>query len=273
MNVCVFPTTDVLEARWNEQGVAQNSEDRLGSLFVSSQDHGVARREESCMSRAAGLRWRGLVGAFLLLLAAGSSTGCAYVVTLGYLLGGPPSIEPDFDKMTKKSLTDKGVKVAVVVFCPDEIRWNYTDADKDIAKFIAFRLHEHHVSVINPDRVQEWLDQHEDWDRPEEVGQATGATHVVVVDVHKYNLYEENSHELFRGRAEVMVAVHHMNKDGDADKIYMKELTSLYPLQTPRSASDLSYDRFRKQYLSRLSEEIGRLFYEYYNGDDISDVI
>ena len=202
-----------------------------------------------------------------------SASGCNYLILVGYLIGGPPSIQPDFDKLTKESLTDKGVKVAVVCFAPDEIRLNFIDVDKDIAKFVAHRLFQNKIDVIQPDRVQEWLDKHDDWDKPDEIGEATGATHVIFVDVHKYNLFEENSHELFRGRAEVLVSVFKMQKGDQSEKIYTKEITSLYPLSAPRATEELSYDRFRRQYLGRLSDEVGRLFYEYFNGDDIADVI
>ncbi len=202
-----------------------------------------------------------------------SASGCNYLILIGYLIGGPPSIKPDFDKLTKESLTDKGVKVAVVCFAPDEIRLNFIDVDKDIAKFVAHRLFQNKITVVHPDRVQEWLDKHDDWDKPDEIGEATGATHVIFVDVHKYNLFEENSHELFRGKAELLVSVFKMQKGDQAEKIYTKEITSLYPLTAPRATSEISYDRFRRQYLGRLSEEVGRLFYEYFNGDDIADVI
>jgi hypothetical protein len=221
-------------------------------------------------------RRRHIAGALWLVILAAAVTvlpGCNYFILAGYLIGGPPSVKPDFDKMTKKSLTDRGVKLVVVCFAPDEIRLNFQDVDKDIAKYVANRMFEHKAVVVHPDRVQDWLDKHDDWDKPEEIGQATGATHVIFIDVHKYNLFEENSHELFRGRSEVLVSVYEMEKDGTAEKIYTKELTSLYPMETARDQSEISYDRFRRAYLSRLSEEIGRLFYEHFNGDDMADVI
>ena len=63
---------------------------------------------------------------FLTLLALFAATaigvsGCNYVVLLGYLIGGPPSISPDFDEMTGTSLTDKDVIVAVVCYAPKEV--------------------------------------------------------------------------------------------------------------------------------------------------------
>jgi hypothetical protein len=220
-------------------------------------------------ARPARALWLGLVWA-----AVASSCGCNYLVFLGYMIGGPPTVEPDYEKMTKKSLTDKGVKVAVVCFVPDEIRLNFLNVDKDIAKYVAHRLGAHDVKVVHPDRVQDWLDTHDDWDRPEEIAEATGATHIIFIDVHKYSLFGKDSHDVYQGRCEAQVSVSEFQKDaGDADRIYTKEVTSIYPLEVPRPQSETPYEQFRRQYLGRLSEEIGRLFYEYEKGDDIADVI
>lgn len=221
------------------------------------------------LRKSRGARWALLaVGLFSL-----AGSGCNAIVLAGLLIAGPPTIEPDYDRMTKKSLRDKDMKVAVVCFAPDEVRLNFIDVDKDIAKYTAHQLNQHHIHVINPDRIQEWLDKHEDWDKPEEIGEATKATHVILVDVHKYNLFEENTHELYKGRAEVLVSVFEMQKDGSTEKVYTKEIGCQFPLETPRETSEISYDRFRREYLSRLSDEIGRLFYSHENGDDIRDVI
>jgi hypothetical protein len=228
---------------------------------------------QTTSDRSPSLSSRIRVGLLAIGLLSILGSGCNYFILAGYLLGGPPSIEPDYDKMTKKSLRDKDIKVAVICFAPDEVRLNFIDVDKDIAKYVAHRLKEHHIATINPDRVQEWLDKHEDWDKPEEIGEASKATHVIMVDVHKYNLFEENSHELYKGRSEVLISVYEMQKDGTTEKVYTKEITCSYPLETARETSDISYDRFRREYLGRLSEEIGRLFYEHFNGDDIGDVI
>ena len=212
-------------------------------------------------------------GLFAIGLLSLLGSGCNAFILAGLLLAGPPTVEPDFDKMTKKSLREKDVKVAVVCFAPDEVRLNFIDVDKDIAKYCAHQLNQHNIHVINPDRIQEWLDKHEDWDKPEEIGEATKATHIILVDVHKYNLFEENTHELYKGRAELLISVFEMQKDGSTEKVYTKEVTCQYPLETPRETSEISYDRFRREYLGRLSEEIGRLFYSHSNGDDMRDVI
>jgi hypothetical protein len=197
--------------------------------------------------------------------------GCNFVVLFGYLIGGPPSIEPDFDVMTGKSMTGKDVTVAVVCYAPMELQYDFHAIDNEIAKYVTFRLNQHHIKVVNPDQIRAWLDEHSGWDRPDEIGRAFGVKYVVYIDVSKYSLYEESSANLYRGRAEGMVSVFEMDETGEGEKIYSKEILSKFPLAVPRSASETTYSRFKREYLSRLSDEIGRLFYEYYNGDDIPD--
>jgi hypothetical protein len=204
------------------------------------------------------------------LLFTSSLCGCLNnIIAAAYFLGGRPTVEPEFDKVTHKSMTDKDVTVAVICFAGDEIRYNFDNIHRDIAKYVTWRLHAKHVKVFNPDVVNDWLDKHNDWDKPEEIGAALDATYVIQIDMHSYTLYAENSSNLYQGRAECFVSVVEMAEDGTGEKIFTKELVSKYPLAVPRPTTETEYDTFRKEYLARLSDEIGRLFYEYENLEDI----
>ncbi|MEO1995451.1 MAG: hypothetical protein ABGZ17_09265 [Planctomycetaceae bacterium] len=218
-------------------------------------------------------RWRLCLVSAALALSMTGLAGCNYVVFLGYLIGGPPSIEPAFDLETNKSLTDYEVTVAVVCYAPKELKWDFENIDYEVGKYVAYRMGEHKIKFVNPDIVRDWLDKNPDWDHPEEIGEALGTSYVIYIDMHEYGLYEEATAHLFRGHAEVMVSAYEMSDDGSGDKIFSKELTSKYPLHAPRSTSEVTYSTFKRQYLSRLSEEIGRMFYESYNGDDIHDAM
>ncbi|MEX0703336.1 MAG: hypothetical protein WD069_14675 [Planctomycetales bacterium] len=212
---------------------------------------------------------RGTLAAALLPLAA----GCQYVVLGGYLLGGRPSYEPRFDAETKRSMTDKDVTVAVVCYLPKEHKWDFPGIDDEITKHVCHRLKDHQIQVIRPEHVRAWLDEHPDWDRPEEIGEAFGATYVIYLDVLDFSLYEAGRSNLYRGRSEVAVKVTAMDPrhKGEGEEIYTANLISKYPLEIPRDTHDVTYERFKLEYLARLSEEIGRNFYEHYAGDDMSD--
>lgn len=200
-------------------------------------------------------------------------SGCLKpLIFFGYLLGGPPSIEPDFDIMTKKSMTAKEATVAVVCYAPLEVKYDFSSIDHELAKFLTFRLVQHKIKVANPDRVRAWLDENADnWDEPSEIGKALNVKYVVYIDLESFNLWEENSHNLYRGHAEGVVSVFELDEDGEGEKIYTKEIISRFPTIAPRASTEVDYATFKQQYLTRLSEEIGRLFYEQYNGDDIPD--
>ncbi len=199
-----------------------------------------------------------------------TATGCNYVILLGYLIGGPPSITPDYEALTGKSMTDHDVVVAVACFAPKDVLYNFAHVDREVTKHVSYRLHQHKIKTINPDLVQQWLDENPNWDEADEIGRGLGATYVVYVDLTDFTLYEENSHELYRGRSEGVVTVYELDEDGNGEPIYSKDLVSRYPLAAPRDTSQVSRPQFQMEYMSRLSEEIGRLFYEHFNGDDIS---
>lgn len=210
-------------------------------------------------------------GALSLLLGGGgllTASGCAQFTLLGYLLGGPPSIEPDFDKETGEGLDNPEYNIAVICFAPTEMKLHHPKVDIEVASTVAYRFLQNEIPAMNPDKVHAWLDQHRDWDHAEEVGAALKATHVVEIELADFDLYEENSTQLFRGRTEAYINVYEMDVEaGTGERIYSKELDFVFPTEVPRSSYDQPLTNFKMEYLSRLSEKIGFLFYERYSGD------
>lgn len=208
-----------------------------------------------------------LVAALLVCL---SLSGCNYVVFLGYLIGGPPSVEAEFEAQTNESMTDKDVTVAVVCFAPNEVLYGFENINHELAKYVTFRLAQHKINVVPPDYVKAWLEENKDWDKPEEIGAAFKTTYVVYIDLNKFSLYEEGSASLYRGHAEAFVSVWKMDENGEAEKIFNAEKISRYPAQQPISTSEETFTNFKARYLTRLSDQIGRFFYEYYISDEIA---
>ena len=206
-----------------------------------------------------------------ILLLCVTASGCNYLVMFGYLIGGPPSVEPKFDEETKESMTDPDVKVVVVCFAPDEIKHSFESIDHELAQYVSFQLHAHKIKVVPPDLVKGWLEENTDWDKPEEIGAYFKVTHVIYIDLNEFTLYEEGSPNLYRGRAECIVSVWKMDEDTHAEKIFSQEKTSKYPMHQPVSSGDKTYTTFKGEYLTRLSDEIGRFFYEYYIADEIGN--
>ncbi|HIK95172.1 MAG TPA: hypothetical protein EYG03_24790 [Planctomycetes bacterium] len=195
--------------------------------------------------------------------------GCNYFILLGYLIGGPPQLQPLFEKETKKSFTDRNIRVAVVCYAPDDLTKFHDNIDQMLASRLASMLYRHQIEIINPDVIQAWMVNNPDWDTAAEVGAEFDVNYVVYVDITDFALYERDSTSLFRGRCEALVSVYEMETDGSGRRIFDRDVQSVFPTEVPRSASEVSYETFRNEYFFRLADEIGRLFYPYGHGDDI----
>ncbi len=234
--------------------------------------HQSSPANKTTLQTTAGNKWPAAMRVLCCLGLLLVTPGCNYVILLGYLIGGPPQLQPLFEKETGKSFTDKDVRVAVVCYAPDELKYQYDNIDLILSQSIAQHLSvKGKVDVVRPDKVRTWLADNRDWDTPVEVGAAFDVSYVVYVDVADFSLYERDSANLFRGRCEAIVSVYEMKADGTGRPIFSRDLTSAYPTQVPRSASEVSYDTFRMEYFTRLSDEIGRLFYPSLSGDDIGN--
>lgn len=210
--------------------------------------------------------WMWLLGACLSLLL---TAGCQQFVILSYLIGGPPSIEPDFDKETGQSLKGKENTVAVVCFAPREMLLEFPNIDDEIAAQVAYRLGENKITIVKPDYVRAWTDAHPKWELAEEIGRQFKANYVVEVELSTFSLYEGNSTTLFRGRTEADIHVTEVDEGGRGDRIFSKELDFHFPVRVPRSSTEGELLPFKREYISRLSDKIGWMFYESYNGDTI----
>lgn len=197
-------------------------------------------------------------------------TGCAQFVLLSYLIGGPPSVEPDFDAETGLSLSGKDLTTAVVCYAPTELKWNFPNIDDEVAAQATYRLRDHNIKVIDPDYIRAWIDEHPDWEQAAEIGKVFQTDFVVEIELESFSLYEEgNSTSLYRGRTVGFIYVTQMNEDGTGERVFSKELDFAFPTRVPRSAYDQSLASFKREYLSRLSERIGWMFHESYTGDMI----
>ena len=201
-----------------------------------------------------------------------SLTGCLkQILFLGLLIHGPPSIEPDFESRTGKSMTAKGVTVAVLCEAPLELQHDFGKIDRELGKYLTFRLREHQVVSVHHERVQAWLDEHPHWDSPTELGKALGVTYVIHIEIEQHSLFEKNNQNLLRGRTEGLLSVYEMSDDGDGKRIYTRDVRARHPRLAPRSTYNTTLANFKREYLSRLSDQLGWYFYEHHHGDDIPD--
>lgn len=219
---------------------------------------------------------RGVV-AIMLLLTTVSYTGCTPILLLGYLIGGPPTKEPKFHEVTKKSMDARNTTVLVYCYAPNDLKYDQDKVDYEVAKTVALRLNAEGIKVVDPDRVYAWLDSNPDFEREVELGAAFNATYLIKIDLHDYSLFAERSHDLYQGRCNGHISVWEMDmkSDGKTAKksgkiIFSTDVASRYPKEMPVQSSQCTSEYFKKLFLSALSAEIGGLFYPTLVGEEFT---
>ena len=59
--------------------------------------------------------------------------------------------------------------------------------------------------------------------------------------------------------------------DGGGKRVYTRDIRARHPRLAPRSTYNTTPANFKREYLSRLSDQLGWYFYEHHHGDDIPD--
>ena len=166
---------------------------------------------------------------------------------------------PEFQFHTGRNIDDQ--PGPVVVFClePNTLNRNHAHACQSIARQVSDELKHNHVNVIDPDKVEAWISTNRN-SKPAVVGEAFGAGYVIAIDLRSYDLYEEKSKSLYRGRSEVTAEVVMMNDGGTSNTIYMKNLHNKWPKTVGVSVDDYPHAVWEKMYLSVLSGQVSELF-------------
>lgn len=235
-----------------------------------------------------------LVCCFLLEL-----SGCSLFVMAGKMLQGDPVIEDEFKAWYGKSMAKSGKKVAVLCSTPEAIKSEFSSLDLDLAAEINRKLSLHDINVIKNHKIANWIDDHGGGNLDlKELGSEIDADLVIQVTLEHFDFREENSPDLFRGRARGSVVVYELVRDDEksplkfeskpgskADKtkkdessarqvrsvreVFAKTFDSTYPPHQPISIGQMQPESFRKKFLDRVGDELSRLFYRHKPGTDI----
>jgi hypothetical protein len=213
------------------------------------------------------------LAAALLMLACLITSGCSLGVMAGKMLFGDPLITCEFTERTKIDLSKEKKKVLVVCSTPESIRSDYPSLNYDLLEQITYGLRRHEIEVMDTGEVATWLDDNGGvWNDVDELAENFDADYIIHVDIDEFDYREPNSPNLLRGKAFGTVSAYQVKElDGlkRAREVFVSEYTSEYPNHMPVSIESESPTVFRKKYLDRIADQIGRFFYNYKTGAEI----
>ncbi len=161
-------------------------------------------------------------------------------------------IDPNYDGL-------EGKRIAVIclsddsAYGPDTLTYILSNA---VGTRLASKLPAG-SEVISPARVEAWIDEN-GWNESEFVrlGEGIGAEKVVAIEVSSYSLKEGST--LYKGRCDVTVTVHDIEKDGQVPFVFGPE-HYVFP-RDARPAIQTTEREFEAFYLAQLTNVIANQF-------------
>ncbi|MHC4983807.1 MAG: hypothetical protein ACYTF6_11670 [Planctomycetota bacterium] len=190
----------------------------------------------------------------LLLTACG---GCRLVRYIGYLLA--PARRTRTEKAAFSDLP--GHSVAVVMYCGENIAYEYPYAQSGLSERIAAELEQRikRVEVIDPERVLKYQYENIYWDsmRKTELGKALGAEYVLLVSLMQYTSREPNSVSLSRGRIVAEASVYQTSLPENKARVWRApSVKAVFPADAPtgllRGQARRILDETERQFVDAL---------------------
>lgn len=127
------------------------------------------------------------------------------------------------------------------------------------------------IQVIKASKLARWQDEHPDWHgkSPAEIGRALEADYVIFVEIDNFTLFEDGANrQLLQAKAEVSVSV--VRVEGEEGEVVFPRDTFNFEFPKGRSIhiSDITPNRFRREMLQRLAEQIVWYFVPHGFGED-----
>jgi hypothetical protein len=143
----------------------------------------------------------------------------------------------------------------------------------DILDGVTRRLRVNGVSMISPDAVASWLDDHGGrFDDVAALGSELKADYVIHIELTKFRCKEENSPHLLRGRSEGHVRAYKLEGTGaskQAMEVMSSDFVAVYPAGNPIAADRRSETNFSQEYIGRVCLQLAQMFYDHPMAEEI----
>lgn len=179
--------------------------------------------------------------------------GCAAAALAMYAIKGT-NVPGEYEEL-------KDQRVCVVCRPTASLQYSNASVSKRLARLVSVLLDQNirKLHVIDVREVEQWTDENS-WNEYHEVGQALKADLVIGIDLENFELYQGQT--LYQGRASLTVSVNDVEKPGTVH--FEKVLPQvIFPPNSGIPASDRPEAEFRAQFLNRVANQVGNLFYSH----------
>jgi hypothetical protein len=194
-------------------------------------------------------------------------TGCVNISAMvSKMILGDPQIAASFRQRTGVTLSDKHT---VIVYCtaPTTVLDDHASVALDLQKQLSQQMGRRGIHVVSPNEVSRAVD--DNGGRADHAFLARKfpeADYIFTISLGAFDCEEPNSPNLFRGFASGMIRGYEAKGEEagsrHAIQIFEQEFQVEHPTH-PVPRDSISPSTFEKQFLDRLSNELGHFFYDF----------
>lgn len=203
------------------------------------------------------------------------STGCVNITAMmSKMILGDPQISASFRQRTGVTLSDEHT---VIVYCtaPTTVLDEYPSVNIDLQKQLSQRMQRRGIKIVSSNDVSRAIDDNGGRaDHNILARKFPQADYVFIISLGAFDCKEPNSPNLFRGFSAGMIRAYAAKGDAaegtarHAIQIFEQEFQVEHPTH-PVPRDSISPSTFEKQFLDKLSDELGRVFYDFRSSEII----
>lgn len=129
--------------------------------------------------------------------------------------------------------------------------------------------------IILAAKVNQWMDEHQDWKSPYEIGQGLNVDYVVYIELRRIGFYEkEGWKQFYKGNCDASVSIHRIGTDSDqAIPVWGPNSYSFkFPNgMRPLSDSEVTLTQFRELFTRHCAERLSWIFVPHASSKEYSD--
>ncbi len=213
----------------------------------------------------------------------------ASIVLTGLALAGCSFLAPVLLIMDMAGVDDKAnikykfekeaKRVAVVVHLSKQPQMDIGHFDREVANLLAMKIANYtskKPEIVVATKVQKWMDEHQDWKTPEEIGRGVNADYVVFVEIRRLGFYEkEGWTQFYKGTCEATVSVHRSTGNDAEETVPASEPFSRsirFPAgMKPMTDADLTLQQFRGLFIRHTAERLSWIFVPHATNEEYGD--
>lgn len=165
-------------------------------------------------------------------------------------------------------------KVAILTYCPLEVRTDFLEADRLLCEMLVRDLRKHweeyeeKVTIVSPRRMEMWKSSNPDWHTEDltRIARALKVDFLIYLEVASFSLYEKNAYSsCYKGRMHIKATL----VDPRQDDLRDHEMDLAYPSEAQPIPRDIDTPpaQFQRQFMEYTARRLSHLFVPHHKRD------